>query len=649
VQFRKTIPSILLALVTISQVGASDSFDVLTSRFSGVTGALRSTAFAVGVYVTVGDGGTILTSTDSITWVPRLSGTTNRLNSVRYGNSGFVAVGEGAPQDPSTILKSVDGINWIRCTSPVTNVLNAVCHVSGRYLAVGSGGMIVTSTNALDWDSISTGAPYDLNGVDGTIDIYDTTTDTFTAVGDSGLILTSHDGFAWTGRFSGLYGRLNAVFGSSLLVGDSGTVAVSNDDGVTWTKVSSGATANLYGINTDTNGRTVVVGAAGIFSVIGYPTRLLSQTSNTTNDLHGVVYANGNFLAVGDKGTVQAGTAWIPYNAGTSPALSNLCYGNGTFVAVGAHGAISTSTDGMHWTQRPSGVTNNLNQVCYGKNQFVAVGNAATILTSTDAIRWAKHTATTNDLQAVAFGIGFNGIEFYVASGIAVGTGFTVPTTGFTIRSGDGTNWTGSTQLTFPGANYYPQVANAGLAFATNFFAAIYNRNTPTVLTSPSGISWTLATNVPYLPALPMAYGESGYVSVPVEETIPYPYLPAQFRGIWTSADNLNWAWRSIDNDVLSVAYGNGSYVLLCDGGVVRITTPLQPRPPLLAGRAVADGFELSMTAQPGYTYSLQRTAGLLNPAWINVYSFTSTQAVTTFLDSDATNHSASLYRLTYP
>jgi hypothetical protein len=638
---RKTIPSILLALAAISQVGVSDSFDALTSRFSGVAGALRSTAFAAGVYVAVGDGGTILTSTDTIAWVPRLSGITNRLNSVRYGNSGFVAVGEGAPQAPSSILKSVDGVNWIRCTSPVTNVLNAVCHISGRYVAVGSSGMVVTSTNATDWDSVSTGAPYDLNGVDGT-----TNYDTFTAVGDYGLILTSPDGFAWTGRFSGLFGRLNAVFGSSLVVGDSGTVAISYNNGVTWTKISSGTTANLYAI-ADGGGR--LVGAGGVY-LIEMNSLWVSETSSTTNDLRGVLYANGNFLAVGDEGTVQAGIAWLPYNAGINPALSNLCYGNGTFVAVGAHGAISTSSDGTHWTQRPSGVTNNLNQVCYGKNQFVAVGNAATILTSTDAIRWAKHTATTNDLQAVAFGIGFNGIGFYVASGIVVGTGFTVPTTGFTIRSPDGTNWTGSTLLTFPGANYYPLVANGGLAFATNFFAAVNNEFAPTVLTSPNGISWTTAPNVPFLTVLPMTHGESGYVSAPAAiETIPNIYLPAARRGIWTSADNLNWAARPIDNVVLSVAYGNGSYLLLCDGGIVRITTPLQPRAPLLAGRAVANGFELSMTAQPGYTYSLQRTPRLLNPAWTNVYTFTSTQAVTTFLDSDATNHSASLYRLTYP
>jgi hypothetical protein len=221
--------------------------------------------------------------------------------------------------------------------------------------------------------------------------------------------------------------------------------------------------------------------------------------------------------------------------------------------------------------------------------------------------------------------------------------GFVFSTPGIAIRSVDGINWGSSNRLTVSPVGLSSPVVNGGLAFATNFFAAFNYYSPPvppTVLTSSNGINWTSPTSVA---VLPMTHGEFGYVSASGNGSL------SGNRGIWTSADNLNWVWRPIDNLALSVAYGNGAYVLLCDGGVVRITTPLQPRAPLLAGRAVANGFELSMTAQPGYTYSLQRTPELLNPAWTNVYSFTSTQAVTTFLDSDATNHSASLYRLTYP
>ena len=145
---------------------AADPFDVLTPRFSGTSQVLHGVAFGNGAYVAVGDNGTILYSTDSITWIPEVSGTTNRLYGVRYGTNGFVAVGDAAPGATSTILNSADGIAWSQRTSPVTNKLSAICYGLGRYVAAGSKGIIVTSTDALNWTKINTGAPYDLNGID---------------------------------------------------------------------------------------------------------------------------------------------------------------------------------------------------------------------------------------------------------------------------------------------------------------------------------------------------------------------------------------------------------------------------------------------------------------------------------------------------
>ena len=46
-----------------------------------------------GLFVTVGESGTILTSSDGTTWTERNSGTSNRLYGVTYGNGLFVTVG----------------------------------------------------------------------------------------------------------------------------------------------------------------------------------------------------------------------------------------------------------------------------------------------------------------------------------------------------------------------------------------------------------------------------------------------------------------------------------------------------------------------------------------------------------------------------
>ena len=69
---------------------------------------------SLGLFVAVGVSGTILTSTDGITWNPRTSGTSQLLYSITYSeNLGlFVRVGYSG-----TILTSTDGITWTSSTS----------------------------------------------------------------------------------------------------------------------------------------------------------------------------------------------------------------------------------------------------------------------------------------------------------------------------------------------------------------------------------------------------------------------------------------------------------------------------------------------------------------------------------------------------
>jgi hypothetical protein len=63
--------------------------------------ALYCVTYGNGTFVVVGSGGTILTSSDGVTWTQRTSGTSNRLYGVTYGNGTFVAVGGGsAPSSP---------------------------------------------------------------------------------------------------------------------------------------------------------------------------------------------------------------------------------------------------------------------------------------------------------------------------------------------------------------------------------------------------------------------------------------------------------------------------------------------------------------------------------------------------------------------
>jgi hypothetical protein len=74
-----------------------------------IPATLNDILYANGLWITVGDEGTIKTSTDGIVWETRTSNTINNLNNVTYNADQdiFVVVG-----DNNTILSSADGISW---------------------------------------------------------------------------------------------------------------------------------------------------------------------------------------------------------------------------------------------------------------------------------------------------------------------------------------------------------------------------------------------------------------------------------------------------------------------------------------------------------------------------------------------------------
>jgi len=78
-----------------------------------------------------------------------------------------------------------------------------------------------------------------------------------------------------------------------------------------------------------------------IFTQIGrtgpLDTWTLRNPEPTGNDLHGIVYGNNQFVAVGASGvtlTSADGVDWTLHQAPTVSALSDIAYGNGQFVAV---------------------------------------------------------------------------------------------------------------------------------------------------------------------------------------------------------------------------------------------------------------------------------------------------------------------------
>jgi hypothetical protein len=77
--------------------------------------SINSVAFGNGRFVAVGDFGTVLTSTDGLSWSVQDPLGGPGLRKVTYGNGLFVSVG-----DAGTILTSSDGSNWTAQVSGTT-------------------------------------------------------------------------------------------------------------------------------------------------------------------------------------------------------------------------------------------------------------------------------------------------------------------------------------------------------------------------------------------------------------------------------------------------------------------------------------------------------------------------------------------------
>jgi len=157
---------------------------------------------------------------------------------------------------------------------------------------------------------------------------------------------------------------------------------------------------------------------------------------NAGQDLNGsIAYGNGTYVVVGAGGYIATNTtgssnpgtsnpsstiseiitgAWVPQTSGITQDLNYVAFVNGDFIAVGQQGTMLTSHDGVTWTARNTGTTNNLWQVAYGAGTYIAVGDGGTIISSVNSATWTKQASpTTKALYAIYFG----GNDTFVVAG----------------------------------------------------------------------------------------------------------------------------------------------------------------------------------------------------------------------------------------
>jgi len=95
----------------------------------------------------------------------------------------------------------------------------------------------------------------------------------------------------------------------------------------------------------------------------GQTTWRWANPSPQGNTLRGVTWHAGQFVGVGENGTIVTsanGTDWILQASGSTRTVASVIWHADRFVAAGEDGAILTSPDGIAWTVRSSGATASL-------------------------------------------------------------------------------------------------------------------------------------------------------------------------------------------------------------------------------------------------------------------------------------------------
>lgn len=195
------------------------------------------------LYVAVGEGGSILTSSNGTTWTPQSSGVSENLHGVAWENSMFVAVG-----DNTTILTSTDGITWTQAScSQISNLLSSVAWNGSHFVAAGFSG-VVRSADGRKWTPIPSPSLLTTVVWNGSF---------FLAAGENG-VSQSTDGKAWSKSIS--LGTsvselcwTGSLFVSAQLAGQISTSA----DGKTWVTSKTIADCDLAGVTASSN--TIVV------------------------------------------------------------------------------------------------------------------------------------------------------------------------------------------------------------------------------------------------------------------------------------------------------------------------------------------------------------------------------------------------------
>lgn len=517
-------------------------------------------------WLQVAEKGTLYSSRDGFSWIPRESGSRMALRGVTFLGSRAVVTGESG-----TVLYADDPADFRPgelTDGPTADWLEGVAASSTLAVAVGDNGAIYTSTNAISWIRVDSTVDAWLRGVAHGGGV-------FVAVGESGTILVSADGAIWNKRTSPSSAHLNRVThtsGGFVAVGDGGVVLTSAL-GNSWTVVSSGATEDLYTVAANTLDLLV----AGDFEVrirsgSGWTNELGREDGPLPATYLAGVGDSGSFFLAGRTGMMAEGFRvgappyqWFPRSSPLRPVLFDGSWVSNLFVAVGDRSTIMTSVDGVLWSYEfpPATYTNSVFLGVGGTtNLLVGAGNGGALMISPAGL---TNVLTTNDLglvvtQAVnTLGVVWHAVEPAPASedlqGVCHWNGryYVTGNEGLILSSADGEDWAVSRAPT-----------TSFLSSVTGFPGGmVATGNRGALVRSPDGDTWSVIPPVSTNWIYRVRWLNDGLVAVGQNGTI----LMSDDGLDWTSRDSGTSTWLT---DALWLA---GRYYAVGLAGTVLTST----------------------------------------------------------------------------
>jgi len=323
---------------------------------------LRDIAWNQEMWVTTGDGGSILTSTDGLNWQPQSSSKNDSINSIKWNGKYWLAIGGGYSNH--FILISQDGINWEQRYTSTKGPLGAIKWDGKNWYVLASEHIVILTSDGLKWQEFSHPNYSLFNDIE-------LNQNTWVATSYYGNIIASTDGVNWERQTYSLktrvsppeiYKTLNDLdwngeqwiaVGSSYYKDGLVSTILTSPDGFNWKKQPSALGKELYAVKWNGH-QWIAVG--GIHNHQSYESTILSSVD---------------------------GYHWQKQYTDSKELLYNIQWNGYQWITTGTNGTILSSADGIDWQKHTINSLSSLTELAWNGRQWITAGSNGEIFSST--------------------------------------------------------------------------------------------------------------------------------------------------------------------------------------------------------------------------------------------------------------------------